>query len=114
MLVMATLSLKLRKAKRGEERQLRFDVGKLRSPNVEKASNIEVKNPFSILQDDQELNIDSVHRALTEPVSKNVLGYSKKRKKDGITLNTWKTIDRRRKVNKKAHEAKSQRLKEQL
>ena len=29
MVVMATLSLKLRKAKRGEERQLRFDVGKL-------------------------------------------------------------------------------------
>ena len=43
------------KGKRGEERQLRFDVGKLRTPNVEKAFKIEVKNHFSILQDDQEL-----------------------------------------------------------
>ena len=32
MLVMATLSLTLRKTKRGEERQLRFDVGKLINP----------------------------------------------------------------------------------
>ena len=37
MLVMATLSLKLGRARRGEERQLRFDVGKLRNPDVEKA-----------------------------------------------------------------------------
>ena len=35
MLVMATL--KLGRARRGEERQLRFDVGKLRNPDVEKA-----------------------------------------------------------------------------
>ena len=32
MLVMATLSLKLCRARRGEERQLRFDVGKSRTP----------------------------------------------------------------------------------
>lgn len=43
MLVMAPLSLKLRKAKRGEEKQLRFDVGKLRNPDVEKAFKLTVK-----------------------------------------------------------------------
>ena len=51
ILVMATLSLKLRKTKRGEKRQLRFNVGKLSNPDVEKASKIEVRNRFSILQD---------------------------------------------------------------
>ena len=53
MLVMPTLSLPLRKAKRGEERQLRFDVGKLRNPNVQNALKTKVKNCLSILQDGQ-------------------------------------------------------------
>ena len=113
MLVMTTLSLKLRKTRRGEERHLRFDVGKLRDLDVEKAFKIEVRNRFSILQDEQELTIESFNQVLTE-VIKKVLDYGKKRKKDWITLNTWKTIDKRRKVKKKAQEAKSQRLKEQL
>lgn len=105
ILVMATLSLKLQKAKRGEKRQLRFDVGKLRNRNVEKAFKIEVNNRFSILQDDQELNVHSFNQVLTG-VSKKFLGYNKRRKKDWITLDTWKTIDRRKKVKKKAQEAK--------
>ena len=75
MLVMATLSLKLRKTRRGEERQLRFDVGKLRKPDVEKAFKIGVRNCFNILQDEQELTIDN--QALTE-VSKKILDYEKK------------------------------------
>ena len=49
ILVMSTLSLKLRKAKRRGKRQLRFGVGKLRNRNVEKAFKIEVKNRFTIL-----------------------------------------------------------------
>ena len=48
ILVMATLSLKLRRARRGEGRQLIFDVGKLRNPDVEKAFKLEVKNCFRI------------------------------------------------------------------
>ena len=49
MLVMATLSLKLRREGRGEERKLMFDVGELRNPDVEKAFKLEVKNCVSIL-----------------------------------------------------------------
>ena len=54
MLEMATLSLKLRKTKRGDESQLRFHVGKLRNPGVEKSLKNEVRNRFSILQEEQE------------------------------------------------------------
>lgn len=81
ILMMATLSLKLRKAKRREKRQLRFGVENLRNRNVEKAFKIEVKNRFSILQDDQVLNVHSFNQVLTE-VSKKFLGYNKRRKKD--------------------------------
>ena len=84
MLVMATLSLKLRSARRGEERQLRFDVGKLSNPDVEKAFKLEVKN---LLQDEQELNTDSFNQALTE-ASKTILSYRRKKKKDWISLDT--------------------------
>ena len=79
VLLMATLSLKLRSVRRGEERQLRFDVGKLRNPDVEKAFKLEVKNRFSILQDEQELNTDSFNQALTEAIKK-ILGYRRKNK----------------------------------
>ena len=84
MLVMATLSLKLRSVRKEEERQLRFDVGKLRNPDVEKAFKREVKN---LLQDEQELNTDSFNQALTQ-ASKKILSYRRKKKKDWISLDT--------------------------
>ena len=52
-----------------------------------------MRSRFSILQDEQELTVDSFNQALTE-VSKKVLDYEKKRKKDWIILDAWKTIDR--------------------
>ena len=87
MFVMATLSLKLRRARRGEERKLRFDIAKLRNPDVEKAFNLEVKNRVSTLQDEQELNIDSFNQALKE-ASRKILGYRRKKKEYWISLGT--------------------------
>ena len=94
MLVMATLSLKLRSVWRGEGRQLRFDVGKLRNPDLEKAFKREVKNRFSILQDEQELNTDSFNQALTE-ASKKILSYRRKKKKYWISWTHKKLFIRR-------------------
>ncbi|KAI0233499.1 hypothetical protein LSAT2_016251, partial [Lamellibrachia satsuma] len=54
VLVVATLSLKLRKTQRREERQRRFDTGKLKNPNTEKAFQLDLKNRFRILQEEQE------------------------------------------------------------
>ena len=59
------------------------------------------------------MNVGRFNQALTK-VSKKVLSYSKKRKKDWITLNTWKTIDKRKIFLKKAQETKSQSLRKQL
>ena len=41
VLVVATVSLKLRKTKRGEERQQRFDMAKLTNSSTEKAFKLE-------------------------------------------------------------------------
>ena len=82
VLVVASLSLKLRRTKRGEERQHRFDTAKLINYNTEKAFKLELKNRFHVLQEEQEMNIDSFNQVLTE-TSKSLLGYRKNGKKIG-------------------------------
>ena len=76
VLVVATVSLKLRKTKREEERQQRFDTAKLTNSNSKKAYKLELKNRFHVLQEEQEKNIDSFNQVLTE-TSKSLLGYRK-------------------------------------
>ena len=82
VLVVATVSLKLRKAKRGEERQQRFDMAKLTNSNTEKDFKLELKNRFHVLQEEQEMNIDSFNQVLTE-TSKSLLGYTKNGNNNG-------------------------------
>ena len=73
MLLVATVSLQLRKTKRGEERQQRFDTAKLHNLNTEKAFKDELKNRFHVLQEEEEMNIDRFNQVLTE-TSKSFLG----------------------------------------
>ena len=113
VLVVASVSLKLRKTKRGEERQQRFDTAKLKNSNTEKAFKLELKNRFHVLQEEQEMNIDSFNQVLTE-TSKSLLGYRKNRKEEWIKTDTWKTIDERKETKKKINDTKSQRIKNQL
>ena len=84
VLVVATVSLKLRKTKRGEEKQQRFDtiLAKLNNSNTEKAFKLELKNRCHALQEEQEINIDNFNQVLTE-TSKPLLGYRKNGKKNG-------------------------------
>ena len=113
VLVVASVSLKLRKTKRGEERQQRFDTAKLKNSNMEKALKLELNNRFHVLQEEQEMNIDSFNQVLTE-TSKSLLGYRKKRKEEWIKTDTWKTIDEWKETKKKINDTKSQRIKNQL
>ena len=113
VLVVATVSLKLRKTKRGEERQQRFVTAKLKNSNTEKAFKLEMKNRFHVLQEEQEMNIDSFNQVLTE-TSKALLGYRKNRKEEWIKTDSWKTIDERKETKKKINDTKSQRIQEQL
>ena len=66
VLVMATVSLKLRKTIRGEERQQRFDPANLKNSNTEEAFKLELNNRFHVLKEEQEMNIDSFNQVLTE------------------------------------------------
>ena len=102
VLVVATVSLKLRKTKRGEERQQRFDTAKLKNSNTEKAFKLELKNRFHVLQEEQELNIDNFNQVLTE-TGKSLLGYRKTRKEDWIK-NRHMENNGRKKINKEEYQ----------
>ena len=107
------MSLKLRKTKRGEERQQRFDTAKLKNSNTEKAFKLELKNRFHVPQEEQEMNNDSFNQVVTE-TSKSLLGYRKNRKEEWIKTETWKTIDKRKETKNKINDTKSHRIKNQL
>ena len=81
VLVVATVSLKLRNTKRGKEGQQRYDTAKLNDSNTEKAFKHELKNRFHVLQEEQEMNIDSFNQVISEK-SKTLLGYRKNGKKN--------------------------------
>jgi len=46
--------------------------------------------------------------------AKKVLGYRKRKSKVWISVNSWKEIGERRKLKKKVHDAKSERLVERI
>ena len=94
VLVVATVSLKLRKTKRGEERQQRFDAEKLKNSNAERAFKLELKNRFNVLQEEQYMNIDSFNQVLTE-TSKKLPGYRQKERR--MDKNRHMENDRRKK-----------------
>ena len=90
-----------------------IDTAKLNNYNTEKAFKLELKNRFHVLQEEQEMNIDSFNQVLTE-TSKSLLGYRKKQKEEWIKTDTWKTIEERKETKKKINDTKSQRIKNQL
>ena len=105
-LVIGTIALKLRRAKPTEKRQSRFDVSKFRDSETCGKFHIEIRNRFSVLEDQQELDIMGA--------SGNVLGYKKNRKEKWILGEAWKKIGEREETKKILNQAKSQRLKDRL
>ena len=65
-----------------------------------------MQNRLRILQEEQELTIDSFNQVLTE-TSKKGLGYRRKQKEEWIKLDMW-TTDERKATKKKLTDAKSQ------
>ena len=112
-LVIAKLKLKLRKAKRGEQRNPRLDAAKLKDPTVKRSFQVELRNRFNLLTDQQELDIDSFNQAILG-AGKRILGTARRRKEQWISERTWETIKERKEVKKKMLQAKSERIKQQL
>ena len=110
-LVLAVVSLKLRRSKGRQVRQQRLDSGRLNESLTKQAFAVEVKNRFQVLGEQQEMTIDGFNQALREAGEK-VLGFRRKKKEEWIKEETWKKIDERRQTKEKINNTRSERLKE--
>ena len=80
-LVTRTVTLKLRKTKRGEERARQLDSKRLKNDEAKTAFRLELRNRFSVLEEEQEINIAIFNQAIREAGVK-VLGYKTKKRKE--------------------------------
>ena len=110
-LVLAVVSLKLRRSKGRQARQQRLDSGRLNESLTKQAFAVEVKNRFQVLGEQQEMTIDGFNQVLREAGEK-VLGFRRKKKEEWIKEETWKKIDERRQTKEKINNTRSERLKE--
>ena len=70
-----------------------------------------LNNRFSILQDETALTIDEFITAMMES-DEETIGYTKTCKSEWNSPDTWRTIEERRQLKKKALDSKSLSLKE--
>ena len=99
----AMLTLKQRNAKIG--------MTGSKWPVISKLKDTLIKEKFIILQDETTLTIDDFNTAMMES-AKETIGYTKTCKSEWISLDTWRTIEERRQLKKKALDFKSPSLKE--
>ena len=112
-LLVAKVKLKLRKARKNNMQKRRFDVNKLKTPEIKHEFSVEIRNKFEILQHEAALTIDSLNQAMRETGEK-ILGYKQSKKKEWISRETLNKIEERREVKKKLLSTKSERLRERF
>ena len=83
-LILIKLKLKLRKAKKVEQRSLLLDVQKLKDPVKKRVFQPEVRNRFEVLQDQQQLDLNTVIQ--------EALGLRGRKKEEWISATTVDAI----------------------
>ena len=112
-LLVAVLSLKLRRARRRQGRGHQFDSSKLKDDRVRQDFRRELKNRFQILGEEQEMNIDSFNQVF-KAAGEQVLGFKKRKKEEWIQGKTWEKIETRRRVKQQISSTQSERVRDQL
>ena len=112
-LLVAVLSLKLRRARRRQGRGHQFDSSKLKDDRIRQDFRREQKNRFQILGEEQEINIDSFNQVF-KAAGEKVLGFKKRKKEEWIPGKTWEKIETRRGIKQQISSTRSERLRDQL
>jgi hypothetical protein len=118
-LVVAELRLKISASKKPFiEFNKKFYVQKLRNKEIQKKFTIKLENRYQILQQLEEeeglRNIEDKWRDVKkvyQQVSEEVLGYKRKEKKDWISEDTWKIIQKRKESKAKVNNSKTRKRK---
>ena len=93
-LLVGHVTLKLRKAKRGQEKGRLIDSARLKDAGTKQVFKQELKNRVQVLGEKQEMNTDTFNQAFREAGEK-VLGYKKKKKEEWTQTRTWQKIAER-------------------
>ena len=99
-----------------EEKGQRYNIARLRNPDVSKNFSIAVKNKYEALSnidEEAERDAESAWRIAKERylhACECVLGKKRKRDKNWISAETWSLINKRRETKEKKGSARSQRL----
>ncbi|XP_048743004.2 uncharacterized protein LOC125656441 [Ostrea edulis] len=114
-LLRAIVQLKLRKAPRQANNRRKLDIPRLNSPTVRKAFNLELKNRFNVLENEDTIeehwnNIKSIYNETAE----KIIGFQTKKNKEWLSEETWKKIEERKGIKQKILHTKSARLQDQL
>ena len=119
-LVATSIKLKLRK-NITQSRSKRFDILKLKTPQVKKDFILEVKNRFNILSENEADEPDESVERKWEHIkntyvgaAEKVLGFKNNKNKPWITATTWSKIEERKNIKEKQLTAVSQRIKDRL
>ena len=110
-LLRTRIRLKLARVERGKMARVRFDIRKLRSEEIRKRYNTEVKNRFEALGDieDPEEEHDKLLEVYRDAAEK-VIGRSKKQSKSSIGDKIWKKVKERKDVKLRMEGARSERV----
>ena len=127
-LIIMSLKLKLTRAQRKTSQRTTYEVSKLKVPEIQREFQLEIRNLFSCLTEEDEENTEELRNYNTEEIeccwkklrdgynsaAEKVLGPRKKENKPWVSINSWKKIDERRELKKKREQAKSERRKNML
>ena len=117
-LLRAIVKLKLRKAPKETNNRKKLDIPRLDAPTVRKAFNLELKNRFSVLENET-TDADAIEkhwnniRTVYNETAEKVIGFQTKKNKDWLSEETWQKIDERKVIKQKILNTKSKRLQEQ-
>lgn len=113
---LASVGLKLRKAKKLSQQRKQLNITKLQCPNTKRQFALEIRNRFSALaattgDDDINTKWDIIKKIYVETAT-NILGYKQHNNKKGITPGTWQKMMKLLKA--KMLSTKSLRLQERI
>ena len=114
-LVIGEIKLKLRQARKRQERGKRIASEKLRDEATRNLFKIEIRNRFQVLSSDtdHEVTLDDFNKTYRE-TAEEILGFKKREQKDWIQVATWDKIEERRVMKQRMNSTKSERIKNQL
>ena len=127
-LVVAVMQLKLCRVGKKTSSNSKYECSKLRIPEVRREFELELRNRFSCLEDNDhhttaDWDEDEEHmqpdleqkwegfKSVFNESAKTVLGYKMKKSKSWITADSWKKIENRRAMKRMVDDAKSSRQK---